>query len=43
MEIQSLWSHGEAQAFPVIKDLAVDRGAFDRIIASGGFVSDKHW
>lgn len=26
-------------AFPVIKDLAVDRGAFDRIIASGGFVS----
>jgi succinate dehydrogenase / fumarate reductase, iron-sulfur subunit len=27
-----------AQAFPVIKDLVVDRGAFDRIIASGGFV-----
>ena len=26
-------------AFPVIKDLAVDRGAFDRIIASGGYVS----
>lgn len=26
-------------AFPVIKDLAVDRSAFDRIIAAGGFVS----
>ncbi|WP_255076736.1 succinate dehydrogenase/fumarate reductase iron-sulfur subunit [Lacihabitans sp. CCS-44] len=26
-------------AFPVIKDLVVDRTAFDRIIASGGFVS----
>ncbi len=28
-----------AKAFPVIKDLMVDRSAFDRIIASGGFVS----
>lgn len=28
-----------AQAFPVIKDLSVDRTAFDRIIASGGFIS----
>ena len=28
-----------AKAFPVIKDLVVDRGAFDRIMASGGFVS----
>lgn len=28
-----------AKAFPVIKDLVTDRGAFDRIIASGGFVS----
>ncbi|GGD75957.1 succinate dehydrogenase [Emticicia aquatilis] len=28
-----------ATAFPVIKDLVVDRSAFDRIIASGGFVS----
>jgi succinate dehydrogenase / fumarate reductase, iron-sulfur subunit len=27
-----------ANAFPVIKDLAVDRGALDRIIASGGFI-----
>src|ERR1700757_4013402 len=26
-------------AFPVVKDLSVDRSAFDRIIASGGFVS----
>jgi succinate dehydrogenase / fumarate reductase iron-sulfur subunit len=28
-----------AKAFPVVKDLVVDRGAFDRIIASGGYVS----
>jgi succinate dehydrogenase / fumarate reductase iron-sulfur subunit len=28
-----------AQAFPVLRDLMVDRGALDRIIASGGFVS----
>lgn len=28
-----------ASAFPVIKDLVVDRGAFDRIIAAGGYVS----
>jgi len=28
-----------ANAFPVIKDLVVDRGAFDRIIAAGGFIS----
>ncbi len=28
-----------AKGFPVIKDLTVDRTAFDRIIASGGFVS----
>jgi succinate dehydrogenase / fumarate reductase iron-sulfur subunit len=26
-------------AFPVIKDLAVDRSSFDRIVAAGGFVS----
>lgn len=26
-------------AFPVIKDLAVDRSSFDRIMAAGGFVS----
>jgi succinate dehydrogenase / fumarate reductase iron-sulfur subunit len=28
-----------AKAFPVVKDLAVDRSAFDRIIQSGGYVS----
>lgn len=28
-----------AKAFPVIKDLMVDRGAFDRIIQAGGYVS----
>jgi len=27
------------RAFPVLKDLVVDRGAFDRIIAVGGYVS----
>lgn len=27
-----------ANAFPVVKDLMVDRSAFDRIIASGGFI-----
>jgi succinate dehydrogenase / fumarate reductase iron-sulfur subunit len=27
-----------AKAFPVLKDLSVDRSAFDRIIAAGGFV-----
>lgn len=28
-----------AHAFPVVKDLVVNRGAFDRIIAAGGFIS----
>lgn len=28
-----------ARAFPVLKDLMVDRGAFDQIIAAGGFVN----
>jgi len=28
-----------AAAFPVLRDLIVDRGAFDRIIQAGGFVS----
>ena len=28
-----------AGAFPVIRDLVVDRSAFDRIIAAGGFIS----
>lgn len=30
-----------ASAFPVLKDLAVDRSCFDRIIQSGGFTSVK--
>jgi len=30
-----------AKAFPVIKDLVVDRSAFDRIIQAGGFISVK--
>ncbi len=28
-----------AKSFPVLRDLVVDRGAFDRIIQAGGFVS----
>ncbi|HAA55918.1 MAG TPA: succinate dehydrogenase/fumarate reductase iron-sulfur subunit [Myxococcales bacterium] len=28
-----------AAAFPIIKDLVVDRGAFDRVIQAGGYVS----
>ena len=28
-----------AAAFPVVKDLVVDRGALDRVISSGGYVS----
>jgi succinate dehydrogenase / fumarate reductase iron-sulfur subunit len=30
-----------ARAFPVIKDLVVDRSAFDRIIQAGGFISAR--
>lgn len=29
----------KAKAFPVVKDLMVDRGAFDRIMQAGGYVS----
>ena len=32
----SLW---RASAFPVIKDLSVDRSSFDRIIQAGGYIS----
>ena len=28
-----------ARAFPILRDLVVDRSAFDRIIAAGGFIS----
>lgn len=30
-----------AKAFPIIKDLVVDRGSFDRIMAAGGYISTK--
>lgn len=30
-----------ARAFPIVKDLVVDRSAFDRIMASGGYISIK--
>jgi succinate dehydrogenase / fumarate reductase iron-sulfur subunit len=30
-----------ASAFPVIKDLVVDRSAFDRIIGAGGYISAR--
>jgi succinate dehydrogenase / fumarate reductase iron-sulfur subunit len=30
-----------AKAFPVVRDLVVDRGSFDRIIQSGGFISAR--
>jgi succinate dehydrogenase / fumarate reductase iron-sulfur subunit len=30
-----------AKPFPIIKDLVVDRSAFDRIMAAGGFISVK--
>jgi len=30
-----------ASSFPVIKDLVVDRGAFDRIIQAGGFITAR--
>ena len=28
-----------AKAFPIVKDLVVDRSAFDRIVAAGGFIT----
>ncbi|MCU0294191.1 MAG: succinate dehydrogenase/fumarate reductase iron-sulfur subunit [Thermoanaerobaculaceae bacterium] len=30
-----------AKAFPVVKDLVVDRSAFDRIVQAGGFISAR--
>ncbi|MEO6908523.1 MAG: 4Fe-4S dicluster domain-containing protein, partial [Abditibacteriaceae bacterium] len=30
-----------AKAFPIVKDLMVDRSSFDRIISAGGYVSVK--
>src|SRR6187399_3340855 len=37
---EELWIEPwRARAFPVVRDLVVDRGAFDRIIQSGGYIS----
>ncbi len=37
---QTIWVEPfRAKAFPVIKDLAVDRSAFDKIIQAGGYIS----
>jgi len=37
---EELWLEPfRAKAFPVLRDLMVDRGAFDRVIAAGGYVS----
>src|ERR687886_624978 len=36
---RGLVERGRARAFPVIKDLVVDRSALDRIIQAGGYVS----
>jgi len=39
---ETLWVEPwRAKAFPVVKDLMVDRGAFDRIQQAGGYVSVK--
>jgi succinate dehydrogenase / fumarate reductase, iron-sulfur subunit len=39
---EELWLEPwRATAFPVLKDLAVDRTAFDRIIAAGGYISAR--
>ncbi len=37
---ETLWIEPwRAKAFPVVKDLIVDRSAFDRVIQSGGYIS----
>ena len=39
-EEEEIWVEPfRAKAFPVVQDLIVDRGAFDRIIQAGGYVS----
>lgn len=39
---QELWIEPwRAKAFPVIKDLVVNRGALDRIVQAGGFISAR--
>ncbi|MGH7538822.1 MAG: succinate dehydrogenase/fumarate reductase iron-sulfur subunit [Gemmatimonadales bacterium] len=39
---QEIWIEPwRAQAFPVLKDLVVDRSAFDRIIQAGGYITAR--
>lgn len=39
-KVDEIWIEPwRAKAFPVVKDLVVDRSGFDRIIAAGGYVS----
>ncbi len=39
---QELWIEPwRARPFPLVKDLVVDRGAFDRIVQAGGFVTAR--
>jgi len=39
---QEIWVEPwRAKAFPVLKDLMVDRSAFDRVIQSGGFITAR--
>lgn len=39
-KVDEIWIEPwRAKAFPVIKDLVVDRSAFDRVIAAGGYIS----
>ncbi|HTY07132.1 MAG TPA: succinate dehydrogenase/fumarate reductase iron-sulfur subunit [Gemmatimonadales bacterium] len=39
---QELWVEPwRARAFPVLKDLVVDRSAFDRVIQAGGFITAR--
>lgn len=39
---QEIWVEPwRAKAFPVLKDLVVDRSAFDRVIQSGGFITAR--
>jgi succinate dehydrogenase iron-sulfur subunit len=41
-DTRELWVEPwRARAFPVIKDLVVDRGGFDRIIQAGGFITAR--
>ena len=39
MVVRLFWSRFQPKPFKVLKDLMIDRSAFDRIIQSGGYVS----